>query len=119
MFIKLGDDTLIPVLLQKASFVTKLADGVVISSQAQMNYFWGPDDCWGKKTWTIIWAPNLDSFSKKQNMRSPKSVLEEKIILSWKCAEIRWFDGTVLFYFLNYNNCHLQIVNIPSNAKAQ
>jgi hypothetical protein len=83
VFIKLGDDTLIPVLLQKASFVTKLADGVVISSQAQMNYFWGPDDCWGKKAWTVIWAPNLDSFSKKQNMRSPKSVLEEKIILSW------------------------------------
>ena len=26
---------------------------------------------------------------------------------------------TVLFYFLDLNNCHLQIVNIQSNAKAQ
>ncbi len=50
VFIKLGDGTLIHVLLQKARCVTKLADGVVISSQAQMNYFWGHGCCGGNKT---------------------------------------------------------------------
>jgi hypothetical protein len=40
--IKLADGALIPVLLKKTRFVTKLADGVVISSRTQTTFFWGP-----------------------------------------------------------------------------
>jgi hypothetical protein len=42
---KVSRCALIPVLLKRARFVTKLADGVVISSGAQTTFFWGPDVC--------------------------------------------------------------------------
>jgi hypothetical protein len=40
--IKLADGAFIPILLKKTRFVTKLADGVVISSRIQTTFFWGP-----------------------------------------------------------------------------
>jgi len=40
---KLEDGALLPVLLWIARFVTKLADGPVISSRAQTKFVWGPD----------------------------------------------------------------------------
>jgi hypothetical protein len=78
--IKLADGALIPVLLQEARFVTKLADGVVISSRKQTQLFLGPRCSLRQESPNNHLGPEFRQPLNKKYKRSPSRFLEEKIV---------------------------------------